>query len=389
MAIESFPLRLSEQSNLNKVAETVVAPSVYEGEQGCIVIPVHCNEEDTLRHTLEVYDGFDELHSGTFTVFTFINDRSYRNLHNSPAYRVANQFRYEHPDFPLITAHASYQHPKIGTLRRDASILALERAEKAGISLDNYFLVNHDADLVGLSPDYFSEGIKRFKTDDTLALLTALPYYDAKDYGSMQTLLWTQRFVDVLSIYHRRSSGYIRGEENNMWVRGTAYLTSGGHNRARVSEASMMVKSLQQQDESVVQATTQKPMRAHYSPRRHISVVQSGTLFADRYEHFGRETDHVHGELTFQKKEQLSYEGLNPETLTIELNEMFFHYILNILFRGMPNINDQTDITVDNAYLLCQQHFPDQLALIEKKFKKCAGLLGVSIAFEENRIVVV
>ncbi len=389
MAIESIPLRRSEQNYLNKLTESVVGPPIHEGEQGCVVIPVHCNEEGTLWHTLEVYDGFEELHSGKFAVFTFINDRSYKNLLSSPAYRVAEQFRYEHPDFPLITAHASYQHPKIGTLRRDASLLSLERAEKGGASLDNYFLIHHDADLVDLSPGYFSEGLRHFEADEQLALLTALPYYDAQDYGSMQTLLWSQRFVDVLSIYHRYSSGYIRGEENNMWVRGSAYLASGGHNRARVSEASLMVKNLQQKDEAAVKASTQKPMRARYSPRRHISVVRSGTLFADRYEHFGRETDHVHGDLTFQKKEELSYEGLNPETLTIELNEMFFHYVLNILFRGLPNITEATDLTGDNAYLLCQQNFPDQLASIEKKFKKCAGLLGVTIAFDENKIVVV
>lgn len=388
MAIEAIPLRKSEQNYLNKMTDTLVGPSVYGGEQGCIVIPVHCNEKDTLQHTLEVYAGFEEFYSGTFTVFTFINDRSYRNIPNSPAYQVAEQFRYEHPDFPLITAHASYQHPKIGVLRRDASLLALERAERAGIALNNYFLVHHDADLLDLAPEYFSEGLNHFAQDEEVSLLTALPYYDADDYGSMQTLLWSQRFVDVLSIYHRHKGKYIRGEENNMWVRGSAYLSSGGHNRARVSEASLMVKNLQHQNEQSVKALTHKPMRARYSPRRHISVVQSGTLFADRYEHFGRDTDHVHGDVELYQPQFLSYEGLNQETLTAELNEMFFHYVLNILFRGIPDINDEAVVTTDNAYLLCQQHFPDQLASIEKKFKRCAGLLGVSIGFEENQVVI-
>jgi len=382
-------LRQSEQNYLKKTAETIVAPPINVGEQGCIVIPVHFNEADTLDHTLKVYNGFEEFHSGQFSVFTFVNGKSYKNLMTSPAYQTIEQFRYEHPDFPLISAHASYQHPKIGTLRRDASIMALQRAEEAGISLQNYFLIQHDADLLDLSPSYFSTGKQHFEDDEDLSLLTALPYYDSADYGSMQTLMWTQRFIDVLSIYHRHKAGYIRGEENNMWIRGSAYIESGGHNRARVSEASLMVKNIQRQGANAVTASTQKPLRARYSPRRHISVVTSGTLFADRYEHFGRETDHVHGVMDLQQTHRLAYEGIDKQTIAVELNEMFFHYVLNILFRGMPDIDSEIAVTADNAALLCQQYFPDHLASIEKKFKKCSGLLGVPIEFEEAKIVII
>jgi len=379
-----FPqLKSSERRQLSQTRETMVGIPAGPREMGCVVVPVHHLESETLERTLRIYSEHEEILSHTFSIMLYVNGTN-PNVAFSPAANVIDSIQTSIPEMPLIVAFAQYQHIKMGTLRRDASILAIERANEAGLELNHYLLINHDADLKGLPKRYFSSGYEEFSSNPQLSIVSGLAYYDENDYKSYETLLWLQRFGDVLNIYRRRKNGFIRGEENNLWIRAQNYLNAGGHNRARISESANLIKKITGSDMSKILGTTRKSLRATYDPRRHFSVVRSGQLFSDQYEYFGTDSDHIHGNPQTELQSR-DYSGINKEVLSVELSEIFLHQLLGICFRKIHS-NPLSNRSAEQVFDLCYCDYREDTIELISKFSRCSQFLGISICFEKNII---
>lgn len=377
--------RVSEMLRMTSLMDSKGRPEMNPACRIVVTIPVHYRENNILQ-ALSQY-GTQSLAPDNFEVIALVNG-DIRELEASKPYRdmTSNQDNF---NFTLIPITSRYQSGelKIGTIRRDLATIALARSQRAGVDHRNLIIVTNDADTTRLDPSYLERVLIRFDQNPELGGLTGFCDYNREVFEKNPFLYCIQRYSDVLEIVYRYKFGHTVFHSANASFRASAYLESGGHKRARLSEGQGLKKAVLGAGHQIAYS---RRITVETSARRQIAAINSNTPQANRYQNFGKPSDFnclysIHDldwqDLRFDNGDAREKFKLH---LLMELKAIWAQKIVSthrmVDRKRIENLEDMYRFIDHSAYA-------EQLVRIKSYMIRAGSMMGLKIRFEDHDLI--